>query len=41
MSRHPVYTILALAVLILAVIPVGSAVFLLGFVYGDSPCVMC
>src|SRR5512142_2851923 len=36
-----VYTILALAVLALAAIPVGGAVFVLGFVYGDSPCVMC
>ncbi len=36
-----IYTLLALAVLVLAVIPVGSAVFVLGFVYGDSPCVMC
>ncbi len=36
-----VYTILTLAVLALAVIPVGTAVFVLGFVYGDSPCVMC
>ncbi|MGE5359705.1 MAG: disulfide bond formation protein B [Bacteroidales bacterium] len=36
-----VYTILALAVLALAAVPVGVAVFVLGFVYGDSPCVMC
>jgi disulfide bond formation protein DsbB len=41
MNRHPVYTVLALAVLFLAVVPVGIAVFVLGFVYGDSPCVMC
>jgi len=34
-------TLLALAVLALAVIPVGAAVFVLGFVFGDSPCVMC
>ena len=27
--------------LALAIVPVGSAVFVLGFVYGDSPCVMC
>jgi disulfide bond formation protein DsbB len=39
--RHALYTILALAVLLLAVIPVGVAVFVLGFIYGDSPCVMC
>jgi disulfide bond formation protein DsbB len=35
------YTSLALTVLILSAIPVGIAVFILGFVYGDSPCVMC
>jgi disulfide bond formation protein DsbB len=40
-KRSGVYTLLALAVLGLAVIPVGVAVFVLGFVYGDSPCVMC
>jgi disulfide bond formation protein DsbB len=39
--RDALYTILALAVLALAVIPVGIAVFVLGFLYGDSPCVMC
>jgi disulfide bond formation protein DsbB len=36
-----VYTLLALAVLALAVVPIGTAVFWLGFVRGDSPCVMC
>ena len=41
MRRDALYTILALAVLALAVIPVGTAVFVLGFLYGDSPCVMC
>ena len=35
------YTVLALAVIALAAVPVGVAVFVLGFVYGDSPCVMC
>jgi disulfide bond formation protein DsbB len=39
--RDALYTILALAVLALAVAPIGIAVFVLGFVYGDSPCVMC
>jgi disulfide bond formation protein DsbB len=39
--RDALYTILALAVLALAVVPIGIAVFVLGFVYGDSPCVMC
>jgi len=37
----PVFTITALAVLFLTVVPVGTAVFYLGFVRGDSPCVMC
>ena len=41
MNRHPVHTAVALAVLFLAAVPVGIAVFVLGFVYGDSPCVMC
>ena len=41
MRRDALYTILALAVLALSAIPVGTAVFLLGFVFGDSPCVMC
>lgn len=41
MKSDHLYTFLALAVLALLVIPVGAAVFLLGFVYGDSPCVMC
>ncbi len=35
------YTLLALAVLLLAVVPVGTAVFILGFISGDSPCVLC
>lgn len=41
MSREIPNTILALAVLSLTAIPIGTAVFLLGFVHGDSPCVMC
>jgi disulfide bond formation protein DsbB len=41
MRRELLYSTLALAVLALAVIPIGIAVFVLGFVYGDSPCVMC
>jgi disulfide bond formation protein DsbB len=36
-----VFTITALAVLFLTIVPVGTAVFYLGFVRGDSPCVMC
>ena len=41
MRRQLLYSILALAVLALAVVPIGVAVFVLGFAYGDSPCVMC
>ena len=41
MRRNAIYSILALAVLVLSLVPVGTAVFLLGFVSGDSPCVMC
>lgn len=40
-TREMVFTITALAVLFLTVVPVGTAVFYLGFVRGDSPCVMC
>ena len=39
--RDLLYTLLALAVLVLTVVPHRDAVFVLGFVYGDSPCVMC
>jgi len=39
--RELLYAILALAVLAISIVPVGAAVFLLGFVHGDSPCVMC
>jgi disulfide bond formation protein DsbB len=39
--RDLLYIILTIAVLALSVIPVGAVVFLLGFVFGDSPCVMC
>ncbi len=41
MQRDYLYSILAFAVLILSIVPIGTAVFVLGFVYGDSPCVMC
>lgn len=40
-SPDVVFALVALAVLILTVVPVGTAVFYLGFVRGDSPCVMC
>jgi disulfide bond formation protein DsbB len=33
--------ILAIAVLALVVGPVGAAVFVLGFIQGDSPCILC
>ncbi len=36
-----VFSLVALAVLILTAVPVGTAVFWLGFARGDSPCVMC
>jgi disulfide bond formation protein DsbB len=41
MRRGFINALLALAVLALAVVPIGTAVFVLGFGYGDSPCVMC
>ncbi len=39
--RDAVFTVVALAVLFLTLVPVGTAVFWLGFARGDSPCVMC
>lgn len=41
MRRDLFYRLLALAVLAIVVVPVGVAVFVLGFVHGDSPCVLC
>ncbi len=41
MKRNALYVVLTCAVLALVVGPVGTAVFVLGFVYGDSPCVLC
>ncbi len=34
-------TLLALAVLVLAVVPLGISAYVLGFVLGDSPCILC
>lgn len=39
--HHGLFTVLAIAVLFLMAVPVGLATFWLGFVRGDSPCVMC
>jgi disulfide bond formation protein DsbB len=39
--RSLIYGILSVAVLALSIVPIGTAVFVLGFLYGDSPCVMC
>jgi disulfide bond formation protein DsbB len=41
MKRNTIYDLLALAVLALSIVPVGSAVFVLGFIKGDSPCILC
>ncbi len=41
MKSESLYSLLALAVLALIVGPIGIAVFVLGFVHGDSPCVLC
>ncbi len=40
-GRAPVLTALAILVLALTIVPIGGAVFVLGFGLGDSPCVMC
>lgn len=41
MKGRLVYPLLACAVLFLAVVPLGTSVFVLGFVQGDSPCILC
>jgi disulfide bond formation protein DsbB len=41
MKSDSLYTLLTVAVLALVVGPIGIAVFVLGFVHGDSPCVLC
>ena len=41
MSRSRVDTVLAFAVLLLAALPLGVSVFVLGFALGDSPCILC
>lgn len=42
-SERPdrLFIVLTLAILFLTIVPVGTAVFWLGFARGDSPCVMC
>jgi disulfide bond formation protein DsbB len=40
-TREPFFVVLAWAVLLLTVAVLGSAVFVLGFAFGDSPCVLC
>jgi disulfide bond formation protein DsbB len=40
-TRNALYTPLTLAVLALVIGPIGIAVFVLGFGFGDSPCVLC
>jgi disulfide bond formation protein DsbB len=40
-TRNAIFTPLTLAVLALVIGPIGVAVFVLGFVHGDSPCVLC
>jgi len=40
-ARNGLYSVLAFVVLALVVGPIGIAVFVLGFIHGDSPCVLC
>jgi disulfide bond formation protein DsbB len=40
-KHENLYTALSAAVIALSVVPVGLAVFVLGFALGDSPCVVC
>jgi disulfide bond formation protein DsbB len=39
--NRPFFSLLAWAVLFIAAVPVGTSVFVLGAVLGDSPCVLC
>ena len=39
--RSPVYAAVAAAVLFLVLVPLGTSVFILGFIQGDSPCILC
>lgn len=41
MTRKPVYAAVAAAVLFLVLVPLGTSVFILGFIEGDSPCILC
>jgi disulfide bond formation protein DsbB len=41
MTRRSVNTVVAAAVLFLVLVPLGTSVFILGFVAGDSPCILC
>ncbi len=41
MRSERLYALLALLVLALALGPVGSSAYLLGFAHGESPCVLC
>jgi disulfide bond formation protein DsbB len=41
MKGSLIYTLLAAAVLFLVVVPLGTSVFLFGFIHGDSPCILC
>jgi disulfide bond formation protein DsbB len=40
-KHESLYKALSVAVLALSIVPIGGAVFVLGFGFGDSPCVMC
>lgn len=41
MKHDSLYAVLGAAILALSIVPVGGAVFVLGFAFGDSPCVLC
>src|SRR5512140_303478 len=41
MTRNSVYAAVAAAVLFLVLVPLGTSVFILGFIEGDSPCILC
>jgi hypothetical protein len=41
LQHGALFSVLTLAILFLTIVPIGIAVFWLGFARGDSPCVMC
>jgi disulfide bond formation protein DsbB len=41
MKSEHLYRLLAVLLLVVSIVPIGVAAYLLGFVHGESPCVLC